>query len=53
MSSTNNPNQQQGNLNNCNPKGIPADVNLDLAPPYCDPDAGCERDANRASTMKV
>lgn len=36
MSSTNNPNQQQKNLNECNAKGMPFDVNLDPAPPYCE-----------------
>ena len=30
-------NQHQKNLNECNPKGIADDVNLDLAPPYCNP----------------
>ena len=29
MSSTNNPNHQQRNLDNCAVPGIPADVNLD------------------------
>jgi hypothetical protein len=38
MSSTNNPNHQQNNLNNCGTHGIPADVNLDPAPPYCGKD---------------
>lgn len=37
MINPNSPNQQQNNLNECNPKGPPADVNLDLAPPYCGP----------------
>lgn len=35
MSNTNNPNQQQRSLNDCNTKGIPADVNNDQAPGYC------------------
>lgn len=30
-------NQHQKNLNECNPKGIQDDVNLDPSPPYCGP----------------
>lgn len=44
MSSTNNPNQQQRNLNNCAIPGIVADVNLDPSPPYCGKDS--EKDLN-------
>lgn len=44
MSSTNNPNHQQRNLDNCAVPGIPADVNLDPSPPYCGKDP--ERDAD-------
>lgn len=39
MTNSNNPNHQQRSLNDCNTKGIPADVNLDDAPPYCGKDA--------------
>ena len=44
MSSTNNPNHQQRNLNNCAVPGIPAAVNLDPSPPYCGKDP--ERDVD-------
>lgn len=38
MSSTNNPNHQQNNLNQCATHGIPSEINLDPSPPYCDRD---------------
>lgn len=47
MSSTNNPNHQQKGLNECNVKGIGADVNLDPAPPYCDKDPESAADNRR------
>jgi len=36
MTSTNNPNHQQGSLNNCNEKGPVGNINLDKSPGYCE-----------------
>ena len=47
MSSTNNPNQQQKNLNECNAKGMSFDVNLDPAPPYCENQSPLDPDNRR------
>lgn len=42
MTSTNNPNHQQGSLNNCNEKGPIGNVNLDRSPEYCGDDSSSE-----------
>lgn len=36
MTSTSDPNHQQNNYNQCNPKGPQGSVNLDQSPPYCE-----------------
>jgi hypothetical protein len=42
MTNTNNPNHQQGSLNNCNAKGPGAKINLDQSPGYCEENSSSE-----------